>query len=226
MSIETTAPADVSSVANPPAARLPKWTGIAVAVVTMLILLGSIGWWVFSLVSKPKSSELTIVIDRGPAVRGFDGVHERPNGSYMARAGDVTLVVAKGKTDKDWNLSLMSAKPDLVPPEYVPPLQARRAIASDPGWARTLKLTPDQVKQLKAIPGGGNIILSDEQRQQLKTLWDAYLSASDKVVAENELIFQLHRIGKASLAATRADVAERAKKVQAILSPEQIAQFK
>jgi len=226
MTLDTTTAPDVAAPAADPSKRLPKWTGVAVAVVTMLILLGSIGWWVVSLVTKPKPSELTPVIDRGPAFRGFDGVHERPGGNYMARAGDVTLTVTKGKTDKDWNLNLMSAKPDLVPPECVAPLQARRAIASDPGWARTLKLTPDQVKQLKAIPGGGNIILSDDQRQQLKTLWEAYLSASDKVVAENELIFQLHRIGKASLAATRADVAERAKKVQAILTPEQIAQFK
>ena len=70
------------------------------------------------------------------------------------------------------------------------------------------------------------MILSDEQREQLKSLWNAYQGASDKVVAENELIFQLHRVGQSSLAATRADIAERAKKVQAILTPEQIAQFK
>jgi hypothetical protein len=224
MTLET-APITEATTTNPPR-QVPKWLGFAVAIGMMLLLLGGIGWWVFSFYNKPKASELTEVMDRTANMRGIDGVRAAPNGSYHVRAGDVTLTVTKGKTDKDWNLNLLSAKPDLVPPEYVAPLQARRAISTDPGWIRTLKLSPDQVKQLKAIPGGGNMILSDAEREQIKTMWNAYMSASDKAVAENDLIFQLHHIGRSSLAATRADIAERAKKVQTILSPEQIAQFK
>jgi hypothetical protein len=211
--------------------ELPRWIGIAIVSV---IAVGS-GWWLWSYYrDQPNASELTEVMPpRGP--RGWmqvprdeaDGVRQRQNGSYQIKAGEAMMTASRTKTGDDWNLQLSYVKPDLLTTEQAAALLARYRLVSDAAFAKSLKVTDEQLKQLRKVPTGTRMVLTDVDQKRIEGLWDAYVrTTGPKATAEKSVVDALREIAASSLAPTRASVAERSERVRAILTPEQISPFK
>jgi hypothetical protein len=117
-------------------------------------------------------------------------------------------------------------KPDLLPREKLQVLQARRDILANAATAKRLNVTPDQIKQLQAVPAGigGGLKIEPADRQKLKQLWEAYNAApaADKKSAEAALLAELKSAGQGALDPTRAQYDERIQKIQSILTSDQL----
>ena len=211
--------------------EIPRWA--AVLIVAVAVAAAAWGIWAY-FAGQANTAELVEVRPERGARRWMqgarpqaDGVSQRPNGAYQIKAGETQLAATKGKTDKDWTYRFTYVKADLVPADQAAALAARYRLASDPAFAKSLNVSDDQLKQLKQAPAGTGMQVSKEDRQRIAVLWEAYLAAAaPKAAAEQALLKALREVGAASLEPTRAAIADRAKKVQSILTPEQIAPFK
>jgi hypothetical protein len=69
--------------------------------------------------------------------------------------------------------------------------------------------------------------LAQPDRDKLKSLWEAYNGASGdaKKARESELLAALKQIGQDALAPTRQQYADRAEKVKAVFTQQQLAQL-
>jgi hypothetical protein len=71
------------------------------------------------------------------------------------------------------------------------------------------------------------MIVADADRSRIASLFDAYLKAAPPRQAETTaLVDALRDIGDRSLQPTRDALADRAAKIQAILTPDQLAKFR
>lgn len=214
-----------------PTQPIPRWVGLLVAGAVLASVLAVIGYFVWSAVSGPKKSELVEVMpniaQRQAANRAAAaGVVQRPNGSFVVRAGEVSMTAVKPAKQNTWNLQVSTTRADLATPEQRAVLTARFRLPIDPAFRKSLNVTPEQIKQLQQIPAGTNMAVSEADTTRLKGLWDAYLAAADKSEPERALVQAVGEIGRASIDGTRQEIAARVKKIQEILTPEQIAPFK
>lgn len=212
-----------------------KWAGISVAVALFGLVVAWIGYATWTYVTGPNRAELREVMPDfrqgrvavAPRVQApVDGIRSRPNGSYIARAGDVAMVATKSRDGKSWNLAINYSRTDLADAEQNAALTARFRLVADAAFAKSLKVTPEQIAELKKIPYGINMVISDSDRAAIKSQWDAYLAAQDKAGPEKMIVDNLQQIGKNSMAATQADVAARVAQIKKILTAEQVAPFK
>jgi len=208
---------------NPNARRL------ALAIVALLIVaaLAGAGWWILARIRQPKEYDLIEVTP--PSAIAYDIARQvaqnnanNPNLKQI-RGGDFTLNA--NKNDKGWTLRLNLTRRDLLPPDQAAALLARFRLANDVAFAKSLKITDDQIRQLKEIPTGAGLIVSESDRARIHKAWDAYI-ANPQLALQQELEKTVQSVGQASLQPTRNALGERAKKIQAILTPEQIAPFK
>lgn len=213
-----------------------KAAGIAAAIVTVLIVVGGIGYGAWAMFGGPKQENLIEVQpsiaqriaagapggNRGPV----EFVRQTKNG-VSARAGDVKLDANHPNKDKPWKTSVTYLRGDLVSPQQNAALTARYRLTIDPVFAKSANVSPEQIKQLGAIEIGTAPImpLSDEEQKQLGQLCQQFFDASDKGPAQAALLRQLQAWGPAKLAATKQEIATRAAAVEKILTPEQIKPF-
>jgi hypothetical protein len=218
--------------------QTPKWVGWLAAGLILVTVLGIVGWVVWSYASGPKKSELVEVppdFRRGVGATGTprrqvvvnrDSVRSRGNNSFLATSGEVLLSANKDPNSKEWNLVLNYSRPDVPTAQQTPILTARYRLTSDPKYAKSLKVTDDQVKKLQEIGPATNMALSAADQARIKQCWDAYIAASDKAGPEQELLKAMREVGNASLEATKKQIVDRCNQVQSILTPEQLAAFK
>jgi hypothetical protein len=211
---------------------------MAVAGTVLAAVVAMIGWVVWSYVSGPKQSELVEVqpYSGGRYVGGgnrvaprpvnLDGVRQQAGNNYFVRAGEVMLSVRKGPSDSSWQMVMNYNRPDLLNPDQTAALTARFRLSTDAAFAKSLKVTDEQLAKLRQIPPATNAALSSDNQQRLKDAWEKWVNASDKAGPEQELLKSMREIGAASLDATKQQIDQRVKQVQEILTPEQIAAFK
>jgi hypothetical protein len=160
-----------------------------------------------------------------PRVRP-DGVRERGRDRYQLKAGDAIADVSKNK-EGAWVFRYSYDRNDIATADQQAAITARLRLAADSAYAKSLGLTPEHVQKLKEIPARVGMAVSESDEQQLRVAMDAYAKAAPPRANESEALLALLRdIGNRSLEPTRQAFAERAKQIQSILTPEQVAKFK
>ena len=156
-----------------------------------------------------------------------DGVRELGSNSYQVKAGDARINVRRAKADAEWTYNFTYMRRDLLTPDVDAALTARWRLPRDSAFAKALGVTPEQIKQLDELPGREGMIVTDADRARVKALFEAYVSAPPPREAQTTaLVNALREISDTSLQPTRATMADRAAKVQAVLTPEQLAKFR
>jgi hypothetical protein len=203
-----------------------------IALVVMLASVAVAGYAMFSRFSSPvmHSRDLVELAPARGAVWGQprvqpDGVRETGNNSYEVKAGEARLRITQ-RANGERNFNFSYNKPDLISPEQAAALTARFRLPRDPAFAKALEVTPEQLKQLQALPGRDGMAVTDGDRERMAGLFDAYLQAPPPRRSETAaLVKALGEIGDKNLEPTRALLAERAAQVQKTLTPAQIGKF-
>jgi hypothetical protein len=221
----------------------PRWAGVLVAVV----LLGSMiagGAVYYFAPEPPKLSELTEVPGVGPVVTArtqnrvivarpaqpVSGITKRANG-YLVRAPGAQLTATKAANQTEWQLSFAyNNKTDLIPADLQPPLVARSRLPTDAAYSKYLKVTAEQMEQLKKVPMIASLAappmsVSPDSAARVAQLVTAY-DAKNGAETEAPLIKAVQEVAAASEAATKADIAARVEQIRKILTAEQLAEFK
>jgi len=159
--------------------------------------------------------------------RQQDGVRIRQKDSFLVRAGKFTLSATKGAKDGKWSLNVAADKSDLLTPEQDAAFTARWRLTHDGNFAKSFKLTDEQIKQLGEVPGKGGLVADESDKERLRGLLEAFAAApAPKQNEEKALVAALAEIGPKCVEATRKSLLERVDRINSILTPEQIAQFK
>src|SRR5262249_45220001 len=130
--------------------------------------------------------------------------------------------------DADFNFRFMYTKPDFLTADQSAALQACIRLTKDPTYAKFLKVTEDQVKQLKEIPtdiSATSLLVSPADIAKLRSAFNAYI-ASPKSDNEQAVVKLANQIGTAAVKPSRDALAPRVEKIKQILSPEVLANFK
>lgn len=214
-------------------ASTPRWAGILVALLLLSAMCAASGWWFWSYLHQPSQAELMPVPGEDVFVRGISvqpsrppsDVSRLPNGGWRIVAGEVILNASVHPQTRQWTFQLNYRKPDLMTPEQSAALVARFRLTNDPAFARSLKVTEEQVKRLREVPAGTGMVVSQADMEKVKAAWDRYTAAMqpDNLKSLQEV---LREVGQSSLQPTRQAIAQRVEQIQSILTPEQIAPFK
>jgi hypothetical protein len=106
-------------------------------------------------------------------------------------------------------------------------LVARFRILREPDLAATLGIATDQMRLLTSLPPPPprGMLASSADIVELQRLWSAYRAAAEprKATAARLIAESLSRIADAARQPTQAAYAKRAREIEAILTPEQIA---
>jgi hypothetical protein len=154
--------------------------------------------------------------------RNADGVHPSGRNSFRAKIGSTTMLINPSG----------SGRFDFIP-QYQNPRTAdeaeltmmRMSILADATWREQLKVTDEQLKDLrKKVPSPQNPKLDAADQARMTDLWKTYEKASyaEKPAAEKKLLAAVDEIGKKELTTYKAYEASRAQAIKAILTPEQI----
>jgi len=210
---------------------VPAWATI----LSVALVLGGAGWLIYrQWFAMPSAGQ---EIDVGPVNTGRrfartlpppprEGVATLGAGLWRVKSGDFSMQLPI----KSAEIHVYYDKADLVPPDQLVLLQARRNAVSSPTAAKRMNLSAEQIKQLQAIPlrQGEGLKLEPADRDRLKALWDAYNAAADeaKKAKEPDLLAALKQIGTDALAPTRQRYAQRAAEIKAVFTPEQLKGIK
>ncbi|HVT89832.1 MAG TPA: hypothetical protein VHD56_13340 [Tepidisphaeraceae bacterium] len=213
---------------------VPRWVGVMVAVLLMGSIVGGAGYWIWARLTQPPRSQLVEVqgipqaraINVAPPTSGIQKVVTGGNQvTYTIRAKECLMVVTRGPNDPQWTLAPRYLKNDLMNPDQTAAMTARFRLTNDPAFAKSLKLTEDQLKQLRAVPASIPMVVNDADKTKLKKAVDQYIATSNPA-NEQAVVTALNEVAANSLAPTRAAIDQLVKKIQTILTPEQIAPFK
>ena len=217
-----------------PPTRMPLRAWLAMAV--MLAIVAGAGYLMYQRLFGGASDSpdlVDIMPMRGiPANFGqppvqADGVRELGSNSYQIKAGDARVNVRRPKADEPWTFNFTYVRRDLITPDQDAALTARWRLPRDPAFAKSLNVTPEQVKQLDGLPGREGMIVADADRARVASLFEAYLQAAPPRDAQTSaLVDALREIGERSLQPTRDALGDRAAKIQAVLTPDQLAKFR
>jgi len=159
------------------------------------------------------------------------GVRPIRENEWFVKAGDYQLRVrGTGAAGSKVEATFQFATPATVfPPEQVATLRARAEILRDAGLATRLGLTDAQRKALAQADARADMVVSHADRARVVERWTAYAAVTDpaaKAEAEKPLIAALEDAGKRAVAPSKAALADRAKAIEAALTPEQWATYK
>ena len=221
---------------------VPAWVGIAVVLVCLLAG-GAFLWW---YLREPLPSAGEVISDPGRSansggrvVRPRQGrvVQANPDadGVKVSNTGGKTIYNVRADQGKSLmdvdksasNYAFHYQRKDLLTPEQRDLAMLRFRVMQDQAVAEALKVTPEQLQKLQAIPRAIQMEVSAGDKQNLINLfnqWDQ-ASGSSKASAEKALVTALKEAGDRSLDATKAKIKERADQITAILSADQIKKF-
>ena len=158
-----------------------------------------------------------------------DGVNKLAGNLYRIQAGEYAMTLAPTETTYA-PIRLLVSRRDVV-------TQDQRLLirfCTDTGnaaVAKSLDVTPDQIKQLAPIRQqmNGGMKISDADRNKLKDDWKAWNAAKDpaaKGAAQATLLASMKDIGNRSLDATKQQYADLAAQIRKVVSDQQLARFR
>lgn len=154
--------------------------------------------------------------------RNADGVHPAGRNSFRAKVGATTMLInASGSGRFDFIPQYQNPRT----PEEAELTMIRMSILADATWREHLKVTDEQLKDLrKKVPAPQSPRLDAADQTRMTDLWKAYEKASnaEKPAAEKKLLAAVDEIGKKNLTSYKAYEASRAEAIKTILTPEQI----
>jgi hypothetical protein len=154
--------------------------------------------------------------------RNADGIHPSGRNSFRAKTGGTVMLINQGG----------SVRYDFIPqyqnprtPEEAELTMLRMSVLADASWREHLKVTAEQLNDLrKKVPAPQSPRLDSADQARMTELWKAYQSASnaDKPAAEKTLLAAVDEIGKKNITTFKQFEANRAQAIKSILTPEQI----
>lgn len=184
-----------------------RWAvGLAVlAVLVVLVLFTLAGWWAFrayrELVTPPEPVTETAAPPSAPkaedaranwsrasfTLKTADGLRQTSDNSWSVKGGRAFIQVRR---QDDGSLELRFVYPfhDMLPGETRALLRTRWFLGPTEPLVGQLNITPEQLGQLKAIPGSTDIPVESADRKQLSALFNDSLSVADKPAAEKALV--------------------------------------
>jgi hypothetical protein len=244
MATDTTNATMTGSAEQP---QVPRWVGVMIAVVIVGSMAGGAGLWAWSYYNQPNQKDLTeVTVGTSTALRMTSpnvtvtpqakaltpGVMQRSPTSYYVLAGDFSLTVLKSGAAADWTTVLQYQKAGILTILTADERGARlaqRRLTTDPAFAKSLKVSDEQIAKLMQLPPFNNpspvLQLTPAEQTRIKTMWTQYVAAP-KADAGTAMIAAIQEIAKPKLEALRSSLADPAKQIQQILTPEQIAPFK
>jgi len=196
-----------------------------------------------SAVSPPPSTRPTTAkIDLGPVQRNQRGPEPTPR----ANASDGLL---PGGGNLAATFQANNARVVFEPPNFAAPtvrlfyidrefirwpqqdvIVARFHLLRDPSLAATLGVTAEQMRRLTSLPPPPprGMLASPADIAELQRLWNAYRAAAEprKATAARQIAESLARIADAARQPSQAAYTKRAREIEAILTPEQIAAYR
>jgi hypothetical protein len=215
--------------------QMPIWLSIPV----ILLCLFSGGWIIhWYVMTDPVSHESTILGDpvaqtnwpgagRIRAVGATGNPHryvrDRGNGLWEVRTDQARAeaVITNGKPV--FRTITYMAYP-FVPDDVKNTIFAARGLMTDPDRTAALKLTPQQIKQLKQLsaPAAITMAVTPADRAELGNAIEAYVSANapQRTALETKVLQTLDEVANKSTVATRLQAVERAQQINAIITPD------
>jgi hypothetical protein len=155
-----------------------------------------------------------------------DGIQASSKTSYRAKVGSTLILInSSGGNRTDFVPQYLNART----PEQADLSMMRMALLSDSNWREHLKLTEEQLTQLRSkVPAPQVMKLDAQDSLRLAGLWKTYQNAAtaDKGPAEKSFLAAVDEIGKKNIPAYKEYEARRAEAIKAALTPEQITLYR
>jgi hypothetical protein len=169
--------------------------------------------------NRTPAADTTPPIGRQDANSNIWWVHSREAAAQIDSAGKGQPITVKAVNYNSYQF---------VPQEQRNMIFAARRIGRDETVAKNLKLTEDQIKQLRSLTGTIGMSTQQADVDLLSSLWGQYQNAdqpADKLAVQTKLVDALTEIARKSVDPTKAAVADRAAKIKAVLTDDQWKQF-
>ena len=208
------------------------------ALVAALLLGGGIIYW-FVFASGPRTKQVKVDPKSPGALVGRGGMTRMPqlppaaiektdDNNWIVRGNTGGMRVQRGATGKfKFNYFFASFRP---PPEALALWSAQRRALHDQAMAKEWEITPDQLKQLKALKLDGSPAPkpSPADQQAVEGLWASYVSTTDgasRMDLQKKIVEKLDESAKSSVDAARQSVSDHADKLKQILTPDQVTKM-
>lgn len=157
-----------------------------------------------------------------------DGIRSIGARQVSVKSGDYFTQLPQDADAPD-NVRLYTSQ-NIFSPELDAVLQSRVELVMNQPLAKQLAITQEQIDKLTKVPvnRGGGLRLDKGDRDEIKTLWKAVISApagADKDAATQKFIEQLKVIGERNIEPTKQLMQKRADEIKAILTPEQMQKY-
>ena len=154
------------------------------------------------------------------AVAGFD------DDELMTRAAALSFYSALSFAP----MLVFCSRGDVMTPQTRQLLQLCRE-SVNAGTAKSLNLTPDQVKKLAVIrqQAVSGMKVEEADRNKLRELWKAWTSAKDpaaKAAAQTAMLAALKDVGARSLEPSKKQYADLAEQIHKVVTDQQIATYR
>jgi hypothetical protein len=217
---------------------VPRWLAIAIVV----LAIGGAGWFVYSqffagpragqevdIGTIPRSPSARMAFRAAPPAPPADGIASIGPNYWRIKTGEFSANLAL-KESPVTPIRIYYGKADLISPEQAELMVARRQIVANQELANQLKVTPEQMAKLSAVPlsMGQGLKLAPADRERLNTDWQAWIAAdtAGKRAAEQKVLATLKDVGTKSIAPTRDEFSTRAADIKSILTNEQIKEYR
>jgi hypothetical protein len=212
----------------------PLAVALAVVAAIAFILLGIVGVAAFSYFflrsrQAAPSAPPAVKVEGARAnwspatfsVHAADGLYQTSKVSWSIKGGRAFMQVRR-KEDDSLELRFVYPFDDLFPTETITMLRTRWGLAQVEKLADSLKITPEQLTELRGVSPATDIPVAASDRRQLRTLFDEYLSADDKAAAEKALVEAVASLDAHYYEPTRQLVEDIAAQVKQIFDADQL----
>lgn len=210
--------------------RTLLWVAITAALfllsIGFVVVVGSAYWWMgrsTATVAAAKPSAATVNWSPGTfSAQAAEGVRQTSDNSWSIKGGRA-FMQARRKDDGSLELRFVYPFDEFLPAETIALVKLRWSANQVENWAGALNITEEQIASLKAVSPATDIPVSGADRSELRTLFDDYLSATDKSAVENALVEAVAKIDQDYSEKTRQRIDGIAVQVKSIFNEEQLA---
>ena len=210
--METTTNSDLNQTRPNTSARrkLVFWAVGAVAIV-MLVVFMLVSWWIFVRIREATSPPAPVTDTGGPApalapapalttdnaqanwsrpvftLKAADGLRQTSASAWSVKGGRAFMQVRRLE-DVALEFRFVYPFDELLPQETNALLRTRWSLGSTDALVGQLNISPEQLGDLEAVSPATDIPVTSADRRELSILFNDYLSATDKSVAEKTLV--------------------------------------
>jgi len=221
----------------------PKPLSAWIAIPLIILCLAGGGWMAHWYVSTDQLTHESTILDatpnrpalarnnRNPVVEAVPAIQRQDANSniwWVHSREAAAMIESAGKGQPITVRAVNYNSYQFVPQEQRNMVFAARRIGRDETVAKNLKLTDDQLRQLRSLTGTIGMTTQQADVDTLKSLWADYQNAdqpADKLAVQGKLVDALTEIARKSVDATKAAVADRAARIKAVLTDDQWKQF-